>query len=141
VIIDGPTGVGKTWLACALGEKACRDDRSVRYERVPELLADLACDPGSTRYARRMRTLRSPALLILDDWGIEPFEARQRRDMLEIVEYRHGRASTLIASPVAVEDWPRTIGDPQIAAVLLDRVLHKAHRLELKGESLRAAGR
>ncbi len=137
VIIDGPTGVGKTWLACALGEKACSDDRSVRYERVSRLSAELDAARGTTRYTRRMRTLQHVDLLIIDDWGIEPFTAEQRHDLLEILEGRYGRRSTLVSSPVAVDQWHRVIGDPTIAAEMLDRVIHNAHRLQLRGESLR----
>src|SRR5580704_6532214 len=137
VIIEGPTGVGKTWLACALGEKACRDDRSVRYERVPRLLADLNAMRGTGQYSRRMRAVHNAELLILDDWGIDPFGPAQRHDMLEIVEDRHGRSSTLITSQLPVDDWPQAIGDPVFAAVVLDRIIHNAHRLQLRGDSLR----
>jgi hypothetical protein len=137
VIIDGPTGVGKTWLACALGEKACRDDRSVRYERLPRLLADLGAARGTGQYSRRLRALHNAELLILDDWGTEPFGMEQRRDLLEVVEDRCGLGSTLIASQVAVERWPQVIGDAAVAAAVLDRITHNAYRLQLKGESLR----
>ena len=137
MIIDGPTGVGKTWLACALGEKACRDDRSVRYERLPRLLTDLSATRGTGQYSRRMRALHRAELLILDDWGMEPFGVEQRRDVLEIVEDRCGLGSTLIASQVAVDRWPQIIGDAGVAAALLDRVTHNAYRLQLRGESLR----
>jgi DNA replication protein DnaC len=138
VIIEGPTGVGKTWLACALGEKACRDDRSVRYERLPRLLADLSATRGSGQYSRRMRALHNAELLILDDWGIEPLGPEHRRDLLEVVEDRFGLGSTLIASQVAVERWPQLIGDAAIAAAVLDRITHNAYRLQLKGGSLRS---
>jgi DNA replication protein DnaC len=137
VIIEGPTGVGKTWLACALGEKACRDDRSVRYERLPRLLADLGAARRTAQYSRRLRALHNAELLILDDWGIEPFGMEQRRDLLEVVEDRCGLGSTLIASQVAVEQWPQVIGDAAVAAAILDRITHNAYRLQLKGESLR----
>jgi len=136
-IIDGPAGVGKTWLACALGEKACGDDRSVRYERVPRLSAELDAARGTAQYARRMRALQHVKLLILDDWGVEPFTDAQRHDLLEIVDARYGRGSTLIASPVAVEHWARVIGDPTVASEILDRLVHNARRLQLRGESLR----
>jgi DNA replication protein DnaC len=137
VIIDGPTGVGKTWLACALGEKACRDDRSVRYERVPRLFAELDAVRGTGRYSHRLRALHNTELLILDDWGLEPLGPEQRHDLLEIIEDRYGSGSTLIASQVPVELWPQTIGDAGVAAVVLDRLMHNAHRLQLRGESLR----
>lgn len=137
VIIDGPTGVGKTWLACALGEKACSDDHSVRYERFALLSAELDAARGSTRYTRRIRMLQHVDLLILDDWGIEPFTAAQRHDLLEILEGRYDRGSTLLISPIPVEHWSRVIGDPTVASQMLDRLIHNAHRLQLRGESLR----
>src|SRR6185295_16585607 len=96
LILCGPTGVGKSWLACALGHKACRDNRSVLYQRVPKLFADLALARGDGRHARLMRALGGVKLLILDDWGLEPLGPEQRHDMLEIVEDRYGRGATLI---------------------------------------------
>jgi DNA replication protein DnaC len=136
-IVEGPPGVGKTWLACALGERACRDDRSVRYERTPRLLADLSAMRGTGRHARRMRSLGRAELLILDDWAMEPFGAEQRHDMLELLDERYGRGSTLIASPLPVERWPAAIGDAVVAAAILDRIVPNAHRLRLVGDSLR----
>ncbi|HXC29019.1 MAG TPA: IS21-like element helper ATPase IstB [Stellaceae bacterium] len=136
-VIEGPTGVGKTWLACALGDKACRDGRSVRYERVPQLMADLAALHGRALYTQRMRKLQSVDLLILDDWGIERFSAAHRVEMFEILDRRQGQRSTLIASSHAVEKWPETIGAPAASAVILDRIVHNAHRLQLNGRSLR----
>jgi DNA replication protein DnaC len=138
VIIEGPTGVGKTWLACALGEAACRDDHSVRYERIPKLFAELASMRGTGGYSRRTRALQKVELLILDDWGIEPLGPEERHDTFEILEYRYGRGSTLIASPVPIERWSQSIGDPTVAAMALDRIVHNAHRLHLRGESLRS---
>jgi DNA replication protein DnaC len=136
-IIDGPTGVGKTWLACALGDKACRDGRSVLYERVPQLMADLAALRDRPQYAHRIRVLHSVELLILDDWGTEPFTAAQRIDMFEILDRRCGQRSTLIASQHGVENWPRIIGETTSSTVLLDRIIHNAQRLHLEGKSLR----
>jgi len=141
LVIDGPPGTGKTWLACALGEQACRDDRSVRYERVPELLADLAARRGSARYARRVEQLRGADLLILDDWGLEAFSPAERGELFEVAEARYGRGSTLIASPVPVEAWRETIGGSPLAAVILDRIVPNAHRLRLAGKSLRSRTR
>ncbi|SEP23653.1 IstB-like ATP binding protein [Rhizobium tibeticum] len=92
--ICGPSGVGKSWLACALGHKACRDDRSVLYQRVPRLFANLALAHGDGRYARLQRTLGHVQLLILDDWGLEPLNEQARHDLLEILEDRYGRRST-----------------------------------------------
>ena len=137
LIIEGPTGVGKSWLACALANKACRDNRSVLYQRVPKLFADLALARGDGRYPRLMKRLGKVRLLILDDWGLEPFGIDQRRDMLEIVEERYGQAATLITSQVPVDRWHDIIGEPTIADAILDRIVHNAHRLKLKGDSLR----
>jgi DNA replication protein DnaC len=137
LIIEGPTGVGKSWLACALGQKACRDNRSVLYQRLPKMFADLALARGDGRYPRLMRAIGGVKLLILDDWGLEPLGPEQRRDMLEIVEERYGRGATLITSQIPVDRWHDLIGDPTLGDAILDRVIHNAHRLQLSGESLR----
>lgn len=135
--ICGPSGVGKSWLACALGHKACRDDRSVLYQRVPRLFANLALARGDGRYARLQRTLGSVQLLILDDWGLEPLDAQARHDLLEILEDRYGRRSTIITSQLPVSAWHGVIGDPTYADAILDRLVHNAHRIDLTGESMR----
>lgn len=137
LIIEGPTGVGKSWLACALGHKACRDNRSVLYQRIPKMFADLALGRGDGRYPRLMRAIAGVKLLILDDWGLEPLGPEQRRDLLEIVEERYGRGATLITSQIPVDRWHDLIGDPTLADAILDRVIHNAHRLQLRGDSLR----
>src|SRR3954451_6991624 len=137
LIIEGPTGVGKSWLACALGQKACRDNRSVLYQRVPKMFADLALGRGDGRYPRLMRAITGVKLLILDDWGLEPLGAEQRRDLLDIVEERYGRGATLITSQLPVDRWHDVIGDPTLADAILDRLIHNAHRIQLRGESLR----
>jgi DNA replication protein DnaC len=137
LIVEGPTGVGKSWLACALGNKACRDNHSVLYQRVPKLFPDLALARGDGRYTRLMKRLGKVSLLILDDWGLEPFGPDQRRDLLEIVEERFGRGATLITSQIPVDRWHAIIGEPTIADAILDRIVHNAHRLKLKGDSLR----
>jgi DNA replication protein DnaC len=115
LILCGPTGVGKSWLACALGHKACRDNRSVLYQRVPKLFADLALARGDGRYPRLMRALGGVKLLILDDWGLEPLGPEQRHDMLEIVEDRYGRGATLITSQIPVDRWYVLIGNPTLS--------------------------
>lgn len=135
--ICGPSGVGKSWLACALGHKACRDDRSVLYQRVPRLFANLALARGDGRYARFTRKLGSVQLLILDDWGLEPLDDQARHDLLEILEDRHGRRSTIVTSQLPVAAWHEVIGNPTYADAILDRLVHNAHRIDLKGESLR----
>jgi DNA replication protein DnaC len=137
LIICGPTGVGKSWLSCALGHKACRDNRSVLYQRVPKLFDDLALARGDGRYARLFRALGGVQLLILDDWGLEPLDAQARHDLLEIVEERYGRRSTIITSQLPVDSWHHVIGDPTYADAILDRLVHNAQRLNLSGDSLR----
>ena len=137
LIIEGPTGVGKSWLACALGHRACRDNRSVLYQRVPRLFADLALARGDGRYPRLMRALGGVKLLILDDWGLEPLGPEQRHDLLEIVEDRYGRGATLVTSQLPVDRWHDVIGDPTLGDAILDRLVHNAHRLQLRGDSLR----
>ena len=137
LLIGGPTGVGKSWLACALGHKACRDGFSVLYRRAPRLFADLATARGEGRLARLMRSLERTRLLIIDDWGPEPLNAEQRRDLLEIVDDREGKGSLLMTSQVPIGRWHEIIGDPTLGDAILDRVIHRSHRIELKGESLR----
>jgi DNA replication protein DnaC len=137
LILTGPTGIGKSWLACALGHKACRDNRSVLYRRVPKLFADLALARGDGRYPRTLRPLANVQLLILDDWGLEPLDGAARHDLLEIFEDRHGRRSTIVTSQLPVGKWHEIIGDPTYADAILDRLVHNAHRIDLTGDSLR----
>jgi DNA replication protein DnaC len=139
LLIIGPTGVGKSWIACALGHKACRDNRSVLYQRLPRLFDALALARGDGHHARLLKSLARVELLIIDDWGLAPMTAEQRRDLLEIMEDRHGRRSTMVTSQLPVEHWHEIIGDPTLADAILDRLVHNAHRLALKGESLRKA--
>ena len=137
LLITGPTGVGKSWIACALGHKACRDNRSVLYHRLPRLFEALALARGDGRYARLLKMLSRVDLLILDDWGLAPLTGDQRRDLLEVVDDRHQRGSTIITSQVPIEHWHEVIADPTIADAVLDRLVHNAHRLTLKGDSMR----
>jgi DNA replication protein DnaC len=118
LILCGPTGVGKSWLASALGHRACRDNRSVLYQRVPKLFAELALARADGRHRRLMRSLTSPHLLILDDWGLEPLDAGARHDLLEILEDRYGRRSTLVTSQVPLEHWHQLIGDSKLSCCL-----------------------
>ena len=136
-LITGPCGTGKSFIACALGDRACRDNLSVLYQRSPRLFAALALARGDGRYARLMRQLARVNLLILDDWGPEPLNAEQRRDLLEIVEDRYNSGSLIITSQVPVERWYEIVGNPTLADAILDRLVHNAHRIELKGESRR----
>jgi len=135
--LTGPTGTGKTWLACALGNQACRQGYSVRYLRVPRLFEQLRIAHGDGSYPRLMSQLAKTDLLILDDWGIQKINAPQRNDLMEVIEDRHGLKSTLIASQLPIDHWHNYIGEATLADAILDRVLHNAHRLPLKGESMR----
>ena len=137
LLICGPAGVGKSWLASALGHKACRDNRSVLYQRIPRLFADLALARGDGSHLRLLRALGRVDLLILDDWGLEPLDAAARHDLLEILDDRYGRRSTILTSQLPVDRWHHLIGDPTYADAILDRLVHNAHRLDLTGESLR----
>ena len=137
LILQGPTGVGKTWIACALGHKACRDGYSVLYVRLPRLLEDLALAHGDGRYPKLMTTLGRTELLILDDWGLAPLTDLQRRDLLELLDDRHGSRSTLVTSQLPVDHWHEHIGDPTLADAILDRLIHNAYRITLTGESMR----
>jgi len=137
LMITGPCGVGKSWLACALGHQACREDLSVLYQRVPRLFSALTLARGDGRYAKLLRSLSRVDLLVLDDWGPEPLNTEQRRDLLEIVEDRYDARSIMITSQVPVDRWYEIIGDPTLADAILDRLVHNAYRLELSGESLR----
>lgn len=137
LLITGPCGVGKSWIACALGHKACREDFSVAYHRLPRLLAALALARTDGRHAKMLKALARVDLLILDDWGPETFDEVQRRDILEIVEDRYQRRSTIVTSQVPVDAWHDLVGNPTIADAVLDRLVHDAYRIELTGESLR----
>ncbi|RWO73700.1 MAG: AAA family ATPase [Mesorhizobium sp.] len=136
LLITGPAGVGKSWLACALGHKACREDFSVAYHRVPRLFAALALARGDGRYGRILKSLARTDLLILDDWGQEKLND-QRRDLLEIIEDRYERRSTIVTSQVPVGRWWEIIANPTLADAILDRLVHKAYRIDLTGESMR----
>ena len=137
LLLTGPCGVGKSWLSCALAQKACRDGYSVHYARVPRLFADLELAHGDGRFAKLFRTLTKVDLLILDDWGPDRLSANQRRDLMEIVEDRYGRGSVLITSPLPIETWHEVIGEPTFADAILDRLVHNAYRLALDGASMR----
>src|SRR6266851_395943 len=137
LVMVGPTGIGKSWLACALGHKACREGFSVFYKRASRLFADLAQARGEGRLPRLMTALERIRLLIIDDWGPEPLNPDQRRDLLEIVDDRDDRGSLLITSQAPVNRWHEVIGDPTLADAILDRIIHRAHRIDLKGPSLR----
>jgi len=137
LLVTGPCGIGKSWLACALAQKACREGYTVVYARVPRLFADLELAHGDGRFTRLFRTLVKADLLVLDDWGPERLTASQRRDLMEIVEDRHGNGSMLITSQLPRDKWHDVIGEPTFADAILDRIVHNAYRLELDGPSMR----
>jgi DNA replication protein DnaC len=137
VLITGPCGVGKSWLACALGHVACRNGRTVLYHRLPRLLSDLELAHGDGRFARLFRKVVRADLLILDDWGPERLTAGQRRDLMEIVEDRYDRRSTVVTSQLPIDAWHDIIGEPTFADAILDRLVHNAHRITLDGPSMR----
>jgi DNA replication protein DnaC len=137
LIITGPCGVGKSWLACALGQKACRDDHSVLYKRLPRMFDELEMGRADGRYPRLFRALTNANLLILDDWGPERLNAEQRRDLMEIVEDRYQNASIAITSQLPLAKWHEIIGEPTFADAILDRIIHNAHRIDLNGPSMR----
>ncbi len=137
LLLVGPTGTGKTWLACALGHSACRQGHVVRYVRLPRLLGDLATARGDGSYGRLLQQLAKTELLICDDWGLAPLGDRERRDLLEVIEDRSGRRATLVTSQVPVDHWHELVGDATFGDAILDRLVHHAHRITLTGGSLR----
>lgn len=137
IMITGPTGCGKTYLGCVLATQACRLGFSVRYFRTSRLLEDLSIAHGDGRFSKLIRQLAKTDLLVLDDWGLETLSLGQRNDLLEIMEDRHGYTSTLITSQLPISKWHQSIGDATLADAILDRLLHNAHKLTLKGESMR----
>ncbi|MDD9998997.1 MAG: IS21-like element helper ATPase IstB [Rhodospirillaceae bacterium] len=137
LLITGPTGTGKSWIACALGNKACRDGFTVQYHRLSRLFDELGYAHGDGRYPKVMKKLARTDVIILDDWGLAKLTAPQRRELLEILEDRHERRSTLVTSQLPVEHWHKMIGEPTHADAILDRLVHNAYRIVLKGESMR----
>ncbi len=139
LLLTGKTGLGKTWLACALGQRACREGFSVRYLRLPRLFDMMKAARGDGTAPRLVERLGKVQLLILDDFGLYPMDSDQRRDLMEIVEERAKLRSTLLTSQLEVKVWHDAFGDPTLADAFLDRLVNNAYRLELEGESMRAA--
>ncbi len=137
LLITGPTGVGKTWVACALAQKACREGFTSLYLRLPRLLQELPIAKGDGTYTRLLTRLAKVDVLILDDWGLSKLIAEQRRDLLEILEDRHDSRSTIVTSQLPLDQWHHIIGDPTLADAILDRLVHNAYKINLKGESMR----
>lgn len=137
LLVTGPTGAGKTYLACALAQKACREGYSALYTRLPRLLEDLRIAHGDGRYPKLMASLAKLDLLVLDDWGLTPPSETDRRELLEILEDRHELRSTLVLSQLPRDQWYEHLGHPVLADAILDRLVHNAYHLELKGESMR----
>jgi DNA replication protein DnaC len=137
VLISGPTGVGKTYIACALGNAACRSGYSVSYLRAPKLFTSMFQSRADGSYLKGIGKMAKFAVLIIDDIGLSPLNDIERKDLLEIVEERHQESSIVVASQVPIKDWYQLIGDPTIADAICDRLMHNAYKIELKGESLR----
>lgn len=137
ILILGPTGIGKSWIACAIGNQVARNGHAVLYQRLPRLLDDLAVARVAGSYTRLLARLAKVRLLILDDWGMAKLTAEQRRDLMEVIDDRHQRASTVVAAQLPLDRWHDMIGDPTYADAILDRLVHNAYRIELRGESMR----
>lgn len=137
IIFVGPTGVGKTYLACALGHQACRQGFSVGYFRLTRLFEMVRASQAEGKYTRLMSQMSKTDLIILDDWGLGQLNKSERQDLLEILEDRHGLKSTVITSQLPIQLWHEYIGDATIADAILDRLLCNAHKMELRGPSLR----
>lgn len=137
ILIVGPTGTGKTFLSCALAHQSCLSGYTANYHRLPRLLADLQLGKGDGRYKKRIEELAKVDVVILDDFGLTPFTDDNRRDLLELLDDRHEKRSTIVTSQLPVKLWHETIGNGTLADAILDRLVHNAYRLEMKGESMR----
>jgi len=137
LIITGPTGVGKTYLACALAQNACRQGHSALYMRLPKLMQDLFLARGDGRYTNILKSISRADLIVVDDWGLKPLDSEQQHDLLEIIEDRYRLGSTLITSQLPTDHWHDVIVDKTLADAICDRLIHNAYRINLKGESMR----
>lgn len=137
VLITGPTGAGKTFLSCALAHKACREGYTALYMRLPKLCRELTIAKGDGSYGKALARLAKTDVIVIDDWGIAPLSGEQRRDLLEILEDRYGIRATMVTSQIPVEKWHEYLDDPTVADAILDRLVHNAYKIKLKGESMR----
>jgi len=137
ILITGPTGVGKSYLACALAQKACREGYRTLYFRLSRLLQELTMARGDGRYGKMLINLAKNDLLVIDDWGLAPLDDHGRRDILEILEDRHNVRSTIVTSQLPLKNWHERIGDATLVDAILDRLVHNAYKITLKGESMR----
>ncbi len=137
ILISGPTGIGKSFLACALGNCTCRHGSSVFYSRAPRLFTNLFQTRSDGSYLKYLAKLSRYDVLIIDDIGISPMNETEKRDLLEIVEDRNLTSSMIVTSQIPIKDWYQVIGDPTLADAICDRLLQNAYKLELKGESMR----
>ena len=137
LLLTGPCGSGKTYIACALAHAACMKGYRAKYYRLSRLLLELTQTKADGSYSKALQTLAKLDVLILDDWGLEPLKAAQRNDLMEIMDDRNGSASTVIISQLPTDQWYQSIGDNTLADAILDRLMHNAHRIKLKGESMR----
>ena len=137
ILIIGPAGIGKSWIACALAHSACRHGHSASYRRLPRLLTELAIARADGSYPKLLASLAKTEVLVIDDFGLAKLSAENRRDLLEITEDRYGIRSTVITSQLPVENWHDIVGDPTLADAILDRLVHSSYQLNLKGESMR----
>lgn len=137
LLLTGSTGTGKTYLACAFANQACRQGYGARYIRLPKLFQEITIAKADGSYIKLMESVSKLSLLVLDDWGVAPMTDANRRDLLEIIDDRYNRSSTLITSQLPVNKWHDSVGDATLGDAILDRLLHNAHRLEVAGPSMR----
>jgi DNA replication protein DnaC len=137
VLVTGPTGAGKTWIACALGHRACMEGYKVLYKRLPGFLREFSTARADGSYGKFIKACFKTDLLIIDDWGLKRLDQQQSLDLLELLEDRYNLKSTIVAAQIPASKWHETIADPTLADAILDRLIHNSHRIELKGESMR----